>query len=114
MSRRRALPAVLSPSRSSAACGGGSGAVDPRRARRQRHRRPRAATGGTLTVALAADPDELDPTLAQTLVGRKVFAGMCEKLYDIDEELQLVPQLAARCPTSATAARPSPSSCARA
>jgi hypothetical protein len=38
--------------------------------------------GGTMTVALADDPDMLDPTLAQTLVGRMVFMSMCEKLYD--------------------------------
>jgi hypothetical protein len=29
--------------------------------------------GGTMTVALADDPDMLDPTLARTLVGRMVF-----------------------------------------
>ena len=38
--------------------------------------------GGMMTVALADDPDMLDPTLAQTLVGRMVFMSMCEKLYD--------------------------------
>lgn len=56
--------------------------------------------GGTITVALNSDPDKLDPTLAQTLVGRTVFAGMCEKLYDIDEDGTLVPQLAAALPTT--------------
>ncbi|MGW1466636.1 ABC transporter substrate-binding protein [Streptomyces sp. NPDC002308] len=54
--------------------------------------------GGTLTVALNSDPDKLDPSLAQTLVGRTVFAGMCEKLYDIDENGTLVPQLATSLP----------------
>ncbi|MFI8872635.1 ABC transporter substrate-binding protein [Streptomyces sp. NPDC055243] len=54
--------------------------------------------GGTLTVALNADPDKLDPTLAQTLVGRTVFAGMCEKLYDIDEHGTVIPQLATALP----------------
>jgi hypothetical protein len=44
--------------------------------------------GGTMTVALADDPDMLDPTLARTLVGRMVFMSMCEKLYEIDEKLQ--------------------------
>ncbi|MEU3183535.1 ABC transporter substrate-binding protein [Streptomyces sp. NPDC006923] len=55
--------------------------------------------GGTLTVALNADPDKLDPSLAQTLVGRTVFAGMCEKLYDIDQHGTIVPQLATALPT---------------
>jgi peptide/nickel transport system substrate-binding protein len=56
--------------------------------------------GGTLTVALADDPDELDPTLARTLVGRMVFTTICEKLYDINANLQVVPQLAASLPTT--------------
>jgi peptide/nickel transport system substrate-binding protein len=54
---------------------------------------------GTITVALADDPDMLDPTLARTLVGRMVFMSMCEKLYDIDQKLNVVPQLAASPPT---------------
>jgi peptide/nickel transport system substrate-binding protein len=54
--------------------------------------------GGTMTVALADDPDMLDPTQARTLVGRMVFMSMCEKLYDIDQKLNVVPQLAASLP----------------
>jgi peptide/nickel transport system substrate-binding protein len=54
--------------------------------------------GGTLTVALAEDPDQLDPTLARTFVGRIVFANLCEKLYDVDASLNVVPQLAAGMP----------------
>jgi peptide/nickel transport system substrate-binding protein len=54
--------------------------------------------GGTLTVALMDDPDQLDPTLARTLVGRMVFTSLCEKLYDIDANLNVVPQLATALP----------------
>ena len=36
----------------------------------------------------------LDPTLARTFVGRIVFAALCDKLFDIDEKLNIVPQLA--------------------
>jgi len=57
-----------------------------------------AKAGGTMTVALAEDPDLLDPTLARTFVGRMVFANMCEKLYDVNNKLQIVPQLAASLP----------------
>ena len=56
-------------------------------------------TGGTLTIGLAEDPDALDPTLARTFVGRMVFLHMCEKLYDLNARLQIVPQLAAAMPT---------------
>jgi peptide/nickel transport system substrate-binding protein len=63
------------------------------------HRGAQAPTaGGTLTVGLAEDPDALDPTLARTFVGRMVFLAMCEKLYDINKDLNIVPQLAARLP----------------
>ncbi len=48
----------------------------------------------TLRFGLAEDPDVLDPTLARTFVGRIVFAALCDKLFDIDEKLAIVPQLA--------------------
>ncbi|HET6699566.1 MAG TPA: ABC transporter substrate-binding protein [Nocardioidaceae bacterium] len=54
--------------------------------------------GGTVTVALAEAPDALDPTVASTYVGRIVFANMCEKLYDVGDGLQIVPQLASALP----------------
>ena len=52
----------------------------------------------TLVVALNQDPDLLDPTLARTYVGRIIFSQMCEKLYEIDENLRIYPQLAAGMP----------------
>ena len=55
----------------------------------------------TLRVGLAEDPDILDPTLARTYVGRIVFAALCDKLFDIDEKLNIVPQLALSHETSA-------------
>jgi len=54
--------------------------------------------GGTLTIGLAEEPDALDPTVARTFVGRMVFAHMCQKLYDLDKNLNIVPQLAAGMP----------------
>ena len=97
--RRVHLPVALACLALVSACGGGGGggtsggttgdaASDDREAR----------AGGTLTLALAEDPDALDPTLARTLVGREVFVNMCEKLYDVDENLELIPQLAAELP----------------
>jgi peptide/nickel transport system substrate-binding protein len=47
-----------------------------------------------LRIGLAEDPDVLDPSLARTYVGRIVFASLCDKLFDIDENLNVVPQLA--------------------
>src|SRR5690348_16826255 len=53
-----------------------------------------AAAQTTLRIGLAEDPDILDPTLGRTYVGRIVFASICDKLFDIDEKLNVVPQLA--------------------
>ena len=47
-----------------------------------------------LRIGLGSDPDALDPTLSRTVAGRVVFAGLCDKLIDIDEKLAYVPQLA--------------------
>lgn len=53
-----------------------------------------ATQAQTLRVGLAEDPDVLDPTLARSFVGRVVFASLCDKLFDIDEKLAIIPQLA--------------------
>src|SRR4051794_15990569 len=53
-----------------------------------------AQAQSTLRIGLNEDPDVLDPTLARTYVGRIVFASLCDKLFDVDEKLNIVPQLA--------------------
>src|SRR6476661_6738853 len=53
-----------------------------------------AAAQSHLRIGLAEDPDVLDPTLARTYVGRIVFASLCDKLFDIDDKLNVIPQLA--------------------
>ena len=55
----------------------------------------------TLRIGLAEDPDILDPTMARTYVGRIVFSAVCDKLFDIDEKLNIVPQLGLSYETSA-------------
>src|SRR6202162_5553631 len=55
----------------------------------------------TLRIGLAEDPDVLDPSMARTYVGRIVFAAVCDKLFDIDEEHNIVPHLALSHETSA-------------
>ena len=60
-----------------------------------------AAAQTILRIGLAEDPDILDPTLGRTYVGRLVFASICDKLFDIDDKLNLVPQLALSQETSA-------------
>ena len=59
---------------------------------------PQPKNGGSLVIGLAEEPDALDPTLARTFVGRIVFLHMCEKLYDLDAKLHIVPQLASALP----------------
>src|ERR1700754_162497 len=53
-----------------------------------------ASAQGQLRIGIGDDPDVLDPTLSRTYVGRLVFASLCDKLFDIDENLKIVPQLA--------------------
>ncbi len=48
----------------------------------------------SLRIGLASDPDVLDPTLSRSVAARQVFAAMCDKLVDINERLEIVPQLA--------------------
>src|ERR1700733_12657265 len=54
-----------------------------------------------LRIGLAEDPDMLDPSLGRTYVGRIVFSALCDKLFDIDEKLNIVPHLALSHETSA-------------
>jgi peptide/nickel transport system substrate-binding protein len=52
------------------------------------------AAAQTLRIGIVSDPDVLDPTLSRSVAARQVFMAMCDKLVDIDEQLQIVPQLA--------------------
>ena len=54
--------------------------------------------GGDLVMALSAEPDRLDPTTSSSLYTRYVMETMCQKLYDIDAEGQIVPMLATELP----------------
>jgi peptide/nickel transport system substrate-binding protein len=47
-----------------------------------------------LRIGLGDDPDGLDPSLSRFYTTRIVFAAMCDKLFDIDEKANIVPQLA--------------------
>src|SRR5690348_10022874 len=53
-----------------------------------------AQQGSVLRMGMAEDTDLMDPTLSRTYVGRIMFAGLCDKLVDINQKLEVVPQLA--------------------
>ena len=55
---------------------------------------PFAAWGQTLRIAINNDPDILDPTLSRTFVGTSVMSALCDKLFDFDQSLAIVPRLA--------------------
>src|ERR1700746_1788445 len=55
---------------------------------------PAVAHERILHVGLREDPDLLDPTLGSSYVGRIVFSSLCDKLFDIDADLNIVPMLA--------------------
>jgi peptide/nickel transport system substrate-binding protein len=50
--------------------------------------------GATLRIGLNEDPDALDPARGGSFVGRVVFAATCDKLIDINQQNDFVPQLA--------------------
>jgi peptide/nickel transport system substrate-binding protein len=89
-----AAPLVL------AACsgsGGGGGGTIAAPSHATADNRP-VKSGGTLALALSTDPDALDPATSTTFVGREVFTSICQKLYDINAQSQLIPQLATSLP----------------
>src|SRR5450631_276317 len=53
-----------------------------------------AAHAATLRIGLNEDPDALDPARGGSFVGRVVFASVCDKLIDTDQNNEFVPQLA--------------------
>jgi len=55
-----------------------------------------SAAAQTLRIGLAEDPDVLDPTLSRTFVSGIVRTALCDKLFDIGLELEIVPQLATK------------------
>ena len=54
-----------------------------------------------LRIGLGDDPDALDPTTSRFYTTRIVFAALCDKLFDIDEKANIIPQLALSQETSA-------------
>jgi peptide/nickel transport system substrate-binding protein len=55
---------------------------------------PTLALAANLRIGLGGDPDVLDPAIGGSFLDRVVFAGLCDKLVDIDQNLTYVPQLA--------------------
>ncbi|MDP8908450.1 MAG: ABC transporter substrate-binding protein, partial [Chloroflexota bacterium] len=55
---------------------------------------PAASPGGKITVGLNSDLSTLDPHKSTAAVDRQVFQLVYDKLVDIDEKLNIVPQLA--------------------
>src|SRR3954451_2160936 len=60
-----------------------------------------ASAQSQLRIGIGDDPDVLDPSLSRTYTGRIVFSSICDKLFDLDEKLAIVPQLALGHETSA-------------
>jgi peptide/nickel transport system substrate-binding protein len=55
--------------------------------------------GGVLVVGLSGgDPDSLDPTVGRNTSALVIYPAMCQRLYDRDAKLQLLPVLAAAVP----------------
>ena len=55
---------------------------------------PGAHAQSVLRIGLQDDPDVFDPARAYSFVGRIVLTSLCNKLIDVDPDLNFVPQLA--------------------
>jgi peptide/nickel transport system substrate-binding protein len=99
MHTRRIMCALVAlPLALAAACsGGGTTTSAPSVSGAAADNRP-VKNGGTLSIALSADPDALDPSTSTTFLAREVFTSVCEKLYDADADAKPVPQLATALP----------------
>ena len=53
-----------------------------------------AQPSDTLRIGMRDDPDILDPTFSRTYVGTVVMTAICDKLFDFDAKLNIVPVLA--------------------
>ena len=53
-----------------------------------------AQRGDALRIGISDDPDLLDPTFSRTYVGTVVMTALCDKLFDFDSKLNIVPLLA--------------------
>jgi peptide/nickel transport system substrate-binding protein len=53
-----------------------------------------AQSGEALRIGIRDDPDILDPTFSRTYVGTVVMTALCDKLFDFDAKLNIVPVLA--------------------
>ncbi len=54
-----------------------------------------AQTGASITVGQLEDADMLDPSLTGTIGAREILFNMCQGLYDVDAQGNVVPNLAA-------------------
>lgn len=58
------------------------------------------AQAADLRIALQDDPDILDPAQSRSFVGRIVYASLCDKLVDLNQNAEIVPMLATDWSTS--------------
>ena len=59
-----------------------------------------SAQAADLRIAIQDDPDMLDPAQSRSFLTRIVLTAMCDKLVDVDADVQFVPQLATDWSTS--------------
>ncbi len=59
-----------------------------------------AGQAADLRIAIQDDPDMLDPAQSRSFLGRIVFTAMCDKLVDVNENVEFVPMLATDWSTS--------------
>src|SRR5207248_6474671 len=52
------------------------------------------AAADTVRIGMVGDPATLDPAQSSSVTDRVAFAAMCDKLIELDDKVNFVPQLA--------------------
>ncbi|MCU1586002.1 MAG: hypothetical protein JWM49_2558 [Microbacteriaceae bacterium] len=87
-----ASAAVLALTMAGCAAGGAQPATSPSSA-------GAVKKGGHLVVAISGAPDTLDPAFTTSKYSTYTMPNWCERLFDVDAKLNIIPQLAAALPT---------------
>jgi peptide/nickel transport system substrate-binding protein len=85
--RRPVVPVVCAAALLAAGCSASTGSTGA------------PGADGSLTVAIPAAPDTLDPALTQSRYAAAIMPTYCDKLYDVTPAQDIVPMLATALPT---------------
>ncbi|MBS4224154.1 ABC transporter substrate-binding protein [Lederbergia citrea] len=76
------------------ACGSNSSSTEGKETKNAANSKTKLESKDTLVIGLDDDPPQLDPHMSSAAVDRQTFQSLYNKLVDIDENLDIIPELA--------------------